>query len=136
MITSLSNLILTNQFGEESINTVEGGTAAPSLNFDHGVGAKIIAIRQMGKLINLAIPAAAIADGLGQVCASGPLAAAYRPAAAITFPVLVIDNGTTRKIGQVVLGTNGVLTFSVLGAAFTNAAAAGWDACSLTYSLA
>lgn len=110
--------------------------ASPSLTFDHSVGAKTVEVRKTGKIVTLNIPAGAISDGLGTVCASSALAATYRPAAAITFPALVIDNGTTRKIGQVVVGSSGVLTFSVLGAGFTNAQAAGWDAVSVTYALA
>jgi len=131
----MGKLNLTNQFGEVSQFTGDYVEATSSLTFDHSVGAKTVTVRKIGKIVHLNIPAAAITDGLGTVCASTALPTAYRPAAAITFPVLVIDNGTTRKAGQVVLGTNGVLTFSVLGAGFTNAAAAGWDACSVSYGL-
>jgi hypothetical protein len=47
----------------------------------------------------------------------------------------VIDNGTTRKAGQFVVGTDGIITFSVLGTGFTNSAAGGWDAVGVSYSL-
>lgn len=187
-------LILTNQFGEESFNTVGGlllvgatapvdgttgdnvspkggfyvaldtgvayqnsGTisapvwtalagganttgayseAAPSLTFDHSVGALACVVRQVGKQVFLTVPAGAFADGLGTVVASTALATGLRPAAAITAPILVIDAGTTRKIGQVVIATSGVLTISVLGAAFTNAQAGGWDRFCVSYPLA
>lgn len=111
--------------------------SAPSLTFDHSVGAKSITVRKTGKVVTLHIPAGAISDGLGTVCATTTgLAAALRPAAAVTFAVLVIDNGVTRKAGQLVVGADGVLTFSVLGTGFTNAAAAGWDAASVSYAIA
>lgn len=119
-----------------ALNTDIYSEAAPSLTFDHSVGAKTVTVRKVGKLVSLSIPAGAISDGLGTVCASTAIGATYRPAAAVTFAVLVIDNGTTRKIGQLVLSSAGVLTFSVLGAGFTNAAAAGWDACSVSYAVA
>lgn len=110
--------------------------SAPSLTFDHSVGAKTITVRVVGKLVSLSIPAGAISDGLGTVCATtAGLAAGLRPSAAVTFSALVIDNGTTRKAGQLVVGSNGVLTFSVLGTGFTNAAAAGWDAVSVSYAI-
>lgn len=109
--------------------------AAPSLTFDHSVGAKTVAVRQVGKLVSLSIPSAAVADGAGTVVASTALAAGLRPAAAVTFPAVVIDNGVTRVMGQVVVGADGVLTFSVLGAGFTNAQAAGWDAVAVQYAV-
>lgn len=110
--------------------------AAPSLTFDHSVGAKTITVRQVGKLVNVRIPSGAISDGLGTVCATtAGLASGFRPAAAVTFAALVIDNGTTRKAGQLVVGSDGVLTFSVLGTGFTNAAAAGWDSIAVSYPI-
>lgn len=109
--------------------------ASPALTFDHSVGAKTVKVRKIGNVVSLTIPAAAIANGSGTACASTALASTYRPSQAITFSALVIDNGTTRKAGQVVLGTDGILTFSVLGTGFTNAQAAGWDAVSFSYSL-
>lgn len=111
--------------------------ASPSLTFDHSVGAKTIVTRKVGKVVVATIPAGAIADGAGTVCATtAGLAVGLRPAAAITFSALVIDNGTTRKAGQVVIGSDGVITFSVLGAGFTNAQAAGWDSVSVSYAVA
>lgn len=115
-----------------------GGTyseSAPSLTFDHSVGAKTVKVKKVGNLVSVTVPAGAMADGLGTVCASTALATTFRPAFATTFSIVVIDNGTTRKAGQVVIGTNGILTLSVLGTGFTNAAAAGWDAFAITYSL-
>lgn len=115
-----------------------GGTyssASPSLTFDHSVGAKTVKVLKVGNLVSLTIPAGAFANGAGTVVASTALASTYRPAAAVTFPAVVINNGTTRAIGQVVIGTDGVITFSVLGAGFTNAQAGGWDAVSVSYSL-
>lgn len=112
-----------------AFNKLAGNFAvsAPSLTFDHSVGALVCSTRLAGHLI---------ADGAGTVCASTALAAGLRPPAAVTFPVVVIDAGATRTIGQVVIGADGIVTFSVLGAGFTNALAAGWDACSVTYALA
>lgn len=108
--------------------------SAPSLTFDHSVGAKTITVRQVGKLVNVRVPLGAISDGAGTVCATTTgLASGFRPAAAVTFAALVIDNGTTRKAGQLVVGSDGVLTFSVLGTGFTNAAAAGWDSIAVSY---
>ena len=106
------------------------------LSFDHSVGAKTVTVRKVGKQTFLEIPSAAIADGLGTVAASGAtdIPAAYRPATTLTASVLVIDNGTTRKAGQVVISSTGQLTFSVLGTGFTNAAAAGWDRCSVSFA--
>lgn len=110
--------------------------AAPSLTFDHAVGAKTITVRAVGKLVSISIPSAVIADGAAAVCASTTgLAAGYRPAAAVTFGVVVVNNGSTRTAGQLVVGSDGILTFSVLGAGFTNAAAAGWDALSVSYAI-
>lgn len=109
--------------------------SSPSLTFDHSVGAKTAKVKQVGNLVSVTVPAGAISDGAGTVCASTALAAGYRPAYAVTFSILVIDNGTTRKAGQVVIGTDGVLTLSVLGTGFTNAAAAGWDAFAISYAL-
>lgn len=104
--------------------------------FDHAVGAKTVVVRKIGKKTLLEIPSAAIADGLGTVAASGAtdIPAAYRPATTLTCAVVVIDNGTTRKIGQAVIASTGSITFSVLGAGFTNAAAAGWDRCAVSFS--
>lgn len=110
--------------------------SSPSLTFDHSVGALVVVTRMVGKMVQLEIPAAAIANGAGTVAASTALAAGLRPALAVTFAVVVIDNGTTRKAGQLVVGADGVLTFSVLGAGFTNAAAAGWDRCAVSYTVA
>lgn len=118
-----------------AFNKIVLSTTSPSLTFDHSVGAKTVVVKQVGKQVLLHVPAGAISDGLGTVCASTALASGFRPTAAVTFPALVIDNGTTRKIGQLVVGSDGVLTFSVLGAGFTNAAAAGWDATAVSYSI-
>lgn len=110
--------------------------SAPSLTFDHSVGAKTITVRQIGKFVNVRVPSGAIADGAGTVCATtAGLASGFRPSAAVTFAALVIDNGTTRKAGQLVVGSDGVLTFSVLGTGFTNAAAAGWDSIAVSYPI-
>jgi len=107
-----------------------------ALTVDHSVGSKTVRIEKIGNHCTIHSPACAISDGLGTVAAYTAVAAAYRPVAAVTFSIMVIDNGTTRKAGQVVMSSAGVMTVSVLGAAFTNAAAAGWDAFSITYSLA
>jgi hypothetical protein len=109
-----------------------------SATFDHSVGVKTVVVRKFGKKVTLEIPLGAITDGVGTVCASGAtdVPAAYRPAADITFPALVIDNGSTRKAGQVKITAAGKIEFSVLGAGFTNAAAAGWDRTAVTFSLA
>jgi hypothetical protein len=107
-----------------------------SATFDHSVGALTVVVRKIGKHTTLEIPAAAIANGAGSVAASGAtdIPAAYRPATTLTAPALVIDNGTTRKAGQVVISSAGQITFSVLGAGFTNAQAAGWDRICVTFS--
>lgn len=104
--------------------------------FDHSVGAKTVVVRKIGKHTTLEIPLATVADGAGTAVASGAtdIPAAYRPATTLTFAVLVVDNGTTRKAGQVVIASTGVITFSVLGTGFTNAAAAGWDRCAVSFS--
>ncbi len=109
--------------------------STPSITFDHSVGAKTVVVKAQGKVVTAHFPSAAISDGVGTVCAGTALAAGLRPTAAVTFPVLVIDNGTTRKIGQLVIGSDGVPTFSVLGTGFTNAQAAGWDAVAVTYTI-
>lgn len=117
----------------DSKPTISAST--PSITFDHSVGAKTVVAKAQGKVVTVHFPAAAITDGAGTVCAGSALAAGLRPTSAVTFPVMVIDNGTTRKIGQLVIGSDGVPTFSVLGAGFTNAAAAGWDAVAVTYTI-
>jgi hypothetical protein len=106
-----------------------------SATFDHSVGAKTVVVRKIGKHTALEIPAGALADGLGTVVASGAtdIPAAYRPATTLTASVVVIDNGATRKAGQVVISSAGQITFSVLGTGFTNAQAAGWDRCCVTF---
>lgn len=111
------------------------GNASPSLTFDHSVGAKTVKVITTGNLVSLTVPAGAFADGLGTAVASTALAAGFRPAYAVTASIVVINNGTTRAAGQVVVGTDGILTLSVLGTGFTNAAAGGWDAFSISYSL-
>ena len=107
-----------------------------SATFDHSVGAKTVVVRKIGKQTTLEIPSAAVTDGAGTVVASGAtdIPAAYRPATTLTAAVLVIDNGTTRKIGQAVIASTGSITFSVLGTGFTNAQAAGWDRCSVSFA--
>lgn len=104
--------------------------------FDHSVGAKTVVVRKIGKTTTLEIPSAAITDGAGTVCASGAtdIPAAYRPATTSTHPVVVIDNGVTRVIGQAVVSAAGAITFSVLGAGFTNAQNAGWDRCVVSFA--
>jgi len=108
----MSKLNLTNQFGEVSQFTGGYVEATSSLTFDHSVGAKTVSVCKVGKIVTLNIPAAAIANGAGTVCASTALPTAYRPSAALTFGVVVIDNGTTRKAGQVIVGSDGTLTFT------------------------
>jgi hypothetical protein len=120
----------------QAFNKIGPVESAPSLTFDHSVGAKTITVRQIGKFVNVQIPSGAIADGAGTVCATTTgLASGFRPSAAITFAALVIDAGTTRLPGQLVVGSDGVLTFSVLGAGFTNALAAGWDSIAVSYPI-
>lgn len=109
------------------------------VSFSIGVGAKTIRAYRTGKLVTLEIPSGSTADGGGAVCAAaaGSIPEKLRPSADISVPVVVTENNA-KVIGRLVVDSDGSLTFgsSATGAVFTDDAAAGFDRCVVTYSLA
>lgn len=110
-----------------------------SATFTQSVGALTIGAKVTGKLVTLQIPAGSTADGGAGSIASGAgeIPAHLRPTADLSLPVVVTDNAA-KVVGKLVISSAGTLTFtaSAAGANFTNAAAAGFDALTVTYSLA
>lgn len=106
--------------------------------FDQAVGAKTVVVRKNGKAVTLEIPSGTTADGGGAAIASGAtdVPAAYRPAATISFPVVVSDNGVL-VFGKLQITAAGLLSFtaSAAGANFTDDAAAGFDRAAINYSV-
>lgn len=107
-----------------------------SVTFDQGVGAKTILVKKIGKFVSLEIPSGSTADGGGVAISGTAIAAAYRPAATISWPAIVTNNAALVQ-GKVTLSSAGVLIFtsSAAGASFTDNAAAGFDRLSLSYQV-
>lgn len=107
--------------------------------FTQGVGAKTVVVRKWGKMVTVEIPTGSTADGGGGSIASGAgdMTAAYRPAADLSFPVVVSDNAA-KVFGRLVISSAGTLTFtaSAAGGNFTDDAAAGFDRCAVSYTTA
>ncbi len=107
--------------------------------FDQSVGAKTVVARKIGKLVTLEIPTGSTADGGGAAIASGAtdVPAGYRPAADLSVPVVVTENAA-KVFGRLVITAAGQLVFtsSAAGAVFTDDAVAGFDRCSVTFSVA
>jgi len=107
--------------------------------FGEGVGEKTVVVRKLGKQVTLEIPTGSTADGGGVVLASGAtdITAGLRPAADLSFPCVVTDNGVV-VAGTLTVTAAGQLSFGVgaASAAFTDDAAAGFKRISVTYSVA
>lgn len=106
--------------------------------FDQTVGAKTVVVRKLGKQVTLEIPTGSTADGGGAPIASGAtdISAAFRPAANLSFPVVVSDNAVL-VFGKLVVSSAGQLSFtaSAAGANFTDDAVAGFDRVAVSYTL-
>lgn len=113
-------------------------TFTATFDGDTAVGAKTVVVRKIGKNVTLEIPSGTTVDPGAQVLASGAtdITAAYRPAADLSFIVVVTDN-TSVVLGSLTVSAAGQLTFGVgaAGGVFTDAAAAGFDRISVTYTL-
>ncbi len=96
-------------------------------------------VRKNKKVVTLEIPTGSTADGGAGSIASGAtdITAAYRPAADLSFPVIVTDNNA-KVLGRLVVSAAGALTFTVgaAGGNFTDNVTAGFDRIAVTYSLA
>ena len=112
-----------------------------SATFDNSVGALNVVVRKIGKLVTLEVPAGTTADGGGVTnIASGAtdVPAAYRPAADITFPAVIVDN-SVKIMGKLIITSAGRMHFyaDVVGTGvFDDNLTAGWDRTAVTYTLA
>ncbi len=116
-------------------STLAIANATPSATFDNAVGAKTLTVRKSNQVVSVSIPTGSTADGGGVVIASdAALAATFRPAADQVFPCIVTDNSVL-VLGKVTIKTTGVIEFAVgaAGAGFTDDAAAGWPALTVSY---
>lgn len=106
---------------------------------DNAAAPVTVVVRRHGKLVTLEIPAISTTDGGGGAISSGAtdIPAAYRPAADVSFAVVVTSNAA-KVFGRLVVKASGQLAFtaSAAGGAFTDNAAAGADRLAVTYSLA
>lgn len=110
-----------------------------SATFNNAVGAKTIKAKRSGKLVTLQIPAGSTADGGGGSIASaaGDIPAHLRPSEDLSFSP-VVTNNAAKVTGKLVISSAGTLTFtsSAAGGNFTDNAAAGWDALTVSYIVA
>lgn len=107
--------------------------------FDQAVGAKTVVVRKIGKTVHLEIPTGTTADGGGAAIASGAtdVTAAYRPAADLSFSVIVTNNAA-KVTGKMVITSAGRINFykDAASGVFTDDAAAGFDRIAVSYTLA
>lgn len=135
-----NRFILTNQFGEVSINrSAEIGEQDAVVSLDHSVGDKTFKCFRIKDQATLFVPAIAIADGGGAalLAAAGEIPADYRPAVDVKFAICVVDDAITAQFGSLVVGADGSLAFYADAGTtgFTNAAAASIPATAVSYSL-
>ncbi len=144
---SISTLDDAEATGEEIISVTRSGSAISVAKFAYvSSGSALIrtgfsgvsptlgyTYKKTGQVVELTLAGASgTSNDVGFTASTLP--AALRPAAAKTFYLPVTDNGTT-AMGRVVIGTDGVLTFSTgfAGGAFTNTGTKGVSAATLTY---
>ena len=136
----LAQLVMDLQDADSALSSgkADYAEATFSATFTQAVGAKTVLVKKVGKLVMLEIPVGTTADGGGGSIASGAGAvpAAYRPAADLSWAVVVSDNGA-KVFGKLVLSSAGTLTFtaSAAGGNFTDDAAAGFDRVAISYSV-
>ncbi len=115
-------------------STLAIANATPSVTFDNAVGAKTLVIRKCNQVVSVYIPAGTTADaGAGKI-ACGAIAATFRPTANQTFPC-VVTNNAAQVAGTVTVKSTGVIEFAgtAAGGNFTDDAAGGWPAFTVTY---
>ncbi len=133
--TCLAEVKVQANISTATLATAALANASPSATFNAAVGAKTLVVRKLNQVVSVYIPAGTTADGGGIVIASdAALAATFRPTADQTLPCIVTDNAVV-VLGTVVVKTTGVIEFGVgaAHAAFTDDAAAGWPAQTITF---